>query len=74
MRSPESASYDNDYGGTLWCEHTFPKFGTFVDIGAKQDGLLHKSKIPYATNLKVGDIINVEIPKIEIERGRVSFD
>lgn len=48
-------------------------FGAFVDIGVKQDGLLHKSQIPYGTLLKVGDIIDLEILKIEPERGRISL-
>jgi uncharacterized protein len=48
-------------------------FGAFVDIGLKQDGLLHKSQIPYGTVLKVGDIIDVEILKIEPERGRIGL-
>jgi len=48
-------------------------FGAFVDIGVKQDGLLHKSHIPHGTLLKVGDIIDVEILKIEPERGRISL-
>jgi protein Tex len=48
-------------------------FGAFVDIGVKQDGLLHKSQIPFGTALKVGDIINVEILVIEKERGRISL-
>jgi protein Tex len=48
-------------------------FGAFVDIGVKQDGLLHKSQIPYGTLLKVGDIINIEILGIEKERGRISL-
>jgi uncharacterized protein len=48
-------------------------FGAFVDIGVKQDGLLHKSKIPHGTLLKVGDIVDVEILKIEPERGRISL-
>jgi uncharacterized protein len=48
-------------------------FGAFVDIGVKHDGLLHKTQIPNGTVLKVGDIINVEIQKIEIERGRISL-
>ncbi len=48
-------------------------FGAFVDIGVKQDGLLHKSKIPFGTVLKVGDIIDVEILKIEPERGRIGL-
>jgi uncharacterized protein len=48
-------------------------FGAFVDIGVKQDGLLHKSQIPHGTLLKVGDIIELEILKIEPERGRISL-
>ncbi|MBI5297857.1 MAG: RNA-binding transcriptional accessory protein [Chloroflexi bacterium] len=48
-------------------------FGAFVDIGVKQDGLLHKSQIPFGTVLKVGDIIDVEIQKIEAERGRIGL-
>jgi uncharacterized protein len=48
-------------------------FGAFVDIGVKQDGLLHKSRIPPGTLLKVGDIIDLEILKIEPERGRISL-
>ena len=48
-------------------------FGAFVDIGVKQDGLLHRSQIPRNTLLKVGDIIQVEIQKVEIERGRISL-
>jgi uncharacterized protein len=48
-------------------------FGAFVDIGVKQDGLLHKSQIPYGTVLKVGDIIDVDIQKIEKERGRIGL-
>jgi len=48
-------------------------FGAFVDIGLKGDGLLHKSQIPHGTVLKVGDIIDVEIQKIEAERGRIGL-
>jgi protein Tex len=48
-------------------------FGAFVDIGVKQDGLLHKSQIPFGTVLKVGDVIDVEIQKIEQERGRIGL-
>jgi uncharacterized protein len=48
-------------------------FGAFVDLGVKQDGLLHKSQIPFGTMLKVGDILEVEILKIEAERGRISL-
>ena len=48
-------------------------FGVFVDIGVKQDGLLHRSQVPAGTRLKVGDVIDVEIVKVEVERGRISL-
>ncbi len=48
-------------------------FGAFVDIGVKQDGLLHKSQIPHGTLLRVGDIIDLQILKVEPERGRISL-
>ena len=54
-------------------------FGAFVDIGVKQDGLVHISQI---TNkfikhpievLNVGDIIDVSVVSIDIEKGRISL-
>lgn len=48
-------------------------FGAFVDIGVKQDGLLHRTQIPNGTVLKVGDVLDVEIQKIDLERGRISL-
>ncbi|GAB4503017.1 MAG: Tex family protein [Anaerolineales bacterium] len=48
-------------------------FGAFIDIGVKQDGLLHKSRIPRGSVLKVGDILDVEILNIEAERGRIGL-
>jgi uncharacterized protein len=48
-------------------------FGAFVDIGVKQDGLLHRTQIPFGTVLQVGDVIDVEILRIEIERGRIGL-
>ena len=48
-------------------------FGAFVDIGVKQDGLLHRSQIPSGIDLKVGYVIEVTILKVEIERGRISL-
>jgi len=48
-------------------------FGAFVDIGVKQDGLLHRTQIPRGEVLAVGDVINVEIQKIEVDRGRISL-
>jgi len=48
-------------------------FGAFIDIGIKHDGLLHRSKIPGGIKLSVGEIIEVEILNIEVNRGRVSL-
>jgi uncharacterized protein len=48
-------------------------FGAFVDIGVKQDGLLHRSQMAQGTVLQVADIIDVEILKVEPERGRISL-
>jgi len=54
-------------------------FGAFVDIGVKQDGLLHISQIAnkFVKNpleiLSVGDIIDVSIIGIDIKKGRISL-
>ncbi len=48
-------------------------FGIFVDIGVKQDGLLHRTQIPVWMVLQVGDVIDVTILKVEAERGRISL-
>ena len=48
-------------------------FGAFIDIGVKQDGLLHRSQIPFGTVLRVGDILDLTLIKIEPERGRISL-
>ncbi|HZS46471.1 MAG TPA: Tex family protein [Blastocatellia bacterium] len=48
-------------------------FGAFVDIGVKQDGLLHRSQVPSGTALSVGAIIEVEIIRVEMDRGRISL-
>lgn len=54
-------------------------FGAFVDIGVKQDGLLHISQIAdkFVKNpldiINVGDIIDVTIIGIDIQRGRISL-
>ncbi|MFZ5946615.1 MAG: Tex family protein [Stygiobacter sp.] len=54
-------------------------FGAFVDIGVKQDGLLHISQIAnkFVKNplelLKVGDIIDVTIIGIDIPKQRISL-
>jgi len=48
-------------------------FGAFVDIGVKQDGLLHRTQVPADTVLQVGDVIEVSILKVEADRGRISL-
>ena len=54
-------------------------FGAFVDIGVKQDGLLHISQIAnkYVKNplelLKVGDIIDVTILSVDVQKQRISL-
>lgn len=48
-------------------------FGAFIDIGVKQDGLLHRSQIPLGTVLNVGDILTIEVLNVEAERGRISL-
>jgi uncharacterized protein len=48
-------------------------FGAFVDIGVKQDGLLHRSQLPPNVELKVGDCIDVIVQKVEVERGRIAL-
>ncbi len=48
-------------------------FGAFIDIGVKQDGLLHRSQIPRGHALNVGDILEVRILKVEKERSRIGL-
>jgi len=48
-------------------------FGAFIDIGVKNDGLLHRSQIPIREELRVGDVIEVKIVKVEPERGRIGL-
>jgi uncharacterized protein len=48
-------------------------FGAFIDIGVKQDGLLHRSQIPRGHHLNVGDVLEVTILKVDTTRGRISL-
>ncbi|MAT44287.1 MAG: RNA-binding transcriptional accessory protein [Anaerolineaceae bacterium] len=48
-------------------------FGSFIDIGVKQDGLLHRSQLPRGEVLTVGQVITVSIQSVEKERGRISL-
>lgn len=48
-------------------------FGAFIDIGVKQDGLLHRSQIPRGQRLNVGEVLEISILKVDAERGRISL-
>lgn len=54
-------------------------FGAFIDIGVKQDGLVHISQMsrervtsPYEV-LSVGERVEVTIQEVDIKRGRISL-
>jgi uncharacterized protein len=54
-------------------------FGAFVDIGVKQDGLVHISRMAerYVRNpfdvVSVGDVVDVTVISIDLERGRIGL-
>lgn len=56
-------------------------FGAFVDIGVKQDGLLHISNMSTTGRrienphdvVGVGDIISIEIISLDLDRGRIGL-
>ena len=48
-------------------------FGAFIDVGVKQDGLLHRSQFQSGMQLQVGDILAVVILTVEVERGRIGL-
>lgn len=54
-------------------------FGAFVDVGVKQDGLVHISKLKkgYVKHpldvVSLGDIVTVWVDKVEAEKGRISL-
>lgn len=47
-------------------------FGAFVDIGVKQDGLIHRSKLR-GRQLGVGQVVEVEVLEVDERRGRISL-
>jgi uncharacterized protein len=54
-------------------------FGAFVDIGVKQDGLVHVSQMadryvrdPHRV-VAVGDVIQVRVLDVDLERGRIGL-
>ena len=48
-------------------------FGAFVDLGVKQDGLLHRSQMPRGQRLSVGQVVEVEVLEFDRQRGRISL-
>ena len=70
VRSMEDLSMGMSLKGTV---RNVVDFGAFVDIGIKQDGLLHRSQLPPGTRLDVGAVIEVVIIKIEADRGRIAL-
>lgn len=54
-------------------------FGAFVDIGVKQDGLVHISQLgeKYIKHpmevVAVGDIVKVKVLEVDVHRGRISL-
>jgi uncharacterized protein len=48
-------------------------FGAFIDIGVKQDALLHRSRMPRGLVLSVGEVVEIAVERIEAERGRIGL-
>lgn len=54
-------------------------FGAFVDVGVKQDGLVHISHMSHkfikdpATVVSVGDIVDVWVLSVDVERNRIQL-
>ncbi len=72
----EDLEIDMELSGTV---RNVVDFGAFVDIGIKNDGLVHISEISkkrinkVSDVLTVGDIVSVRVIKIDLERGKVGL-
>jgi uncharacterized protein len=71
-----------DLAPGMWLKGTVRNvvdFGAFVDIGVKQDGLVHVSELAdrFVRNpmevVQVGDLVDVRVLSIDLERGRVAL-
>ena len=55
------------------------RFGAFVDIGVKQDGLVHVSEMAHryisdpAEVVKLGDKVTVKVTEVDISRRRIAL-
>ncbi len=72
----EDLQNDMELNGTV---RNVVDFGAFVDIGVKEDGLVHISQLSnkYIKHPKevvqVGDIVKVKIIDVDLKRGRISL-
>ena len=54
-------------------------FGAFIDIGVKEDGLVHISKLSKRfvkhplDVVSVGDVVTVWVENVDVDKGRVSL-
>ncbi|HMQ31700.1 MAG TPA: Tex family protein [Chloroflexaceae bacterium] len=71
-----------DLAPGMWLKGTVRNvvdFGAFVDIGVKQDGLVHVSELAdrYVRNplevVQVGDLVDVRVLSVDLARGRVAL-
>jgi len=59
--------------------HNVTDFGAFIDIGVKQDGLVHVSEIADKfikhplEMLSIGDVVTVSVLAVDVERNRISL-
>ena len=68
--SMEDLSFGMNLRGTI---RNVVDFGAFIDIGVKNDGLLHRSRIPKGIHLQIGDIVDVLILSVDHDRGRIAL-
>jgi len=80
LRSDVLKLEDLQFG--MWLKGTVRNvvdFGAFVDIGVKQDGLVHVSEMAgrFVRNplevVQVGDIVDVRVLSVDAARGRIAL-